>query len=183
MMIELGRFLVALLCAGACVSPIAALAQSWPSKQTAGVFMVHVPYKGAPPVVQDMLSDRIHMTMNSVSSMSNQIRGGKFKVLAVLEGARYRGLPDVPTVSESYPGFEKPASWWAYLGAAGIPPAVATRFQSEVAKAIGTAEIQKMIEQDALTPIANTPEQFAAMYRAGFDVYVRAYKAAGIKPE
>jgi tripartite-type tricarboxylate transporter receptor subunit TctC len=151
--------------------------------QTAGVSMVHVPYKGAPPVVQDLLTGRIHMAMNSVSSMSAQIRSGKLKVLAVLEGARFRGLPEVPTVGESYPGFEKPASWWAFLGPAALPAPIATRFQSDVARALGTPEIQKMIEQDALTPIANTPEQFAAMYRAGFDVYVRAYKIAGIKPE
>jgi len=151
--------------------------------QTAGISMVHVPYKGAPPVVQDLLTGRIHMAMNSVASMSAQIRSGKMKVLALLEGNRYRGLPDVPTVGETYPGFEKPASWWAFLGPAALPAPIATRFQSEVARALATPEIQKMIEQDALTPIANTPEQFAAMYRAGFDVYVRAYKIAGIKPE
>lgn len=151
--------------------------------QTAGISMVHVPYKGAPPVVQDLLTGRIHMAMNSVASMSTQIRSGKMKVLAVLEGNRYRGLPDVPTVGETYPGFEKPASWWAFLGPAALPAPIATRFQAEVARSLATPEIQKMIEQDALTPIANTPEQFAAMYRAGFDVYVKAYKIAGIKPE
>jgi len=69
------------------------------------------------------------------------------------------------------------------LGPAGLPSSIATRFQAEVARVVPAPERQKTLEQDALTPIANTPEQFAAMYRAGFDVYVRSYKAAGIKPE
>lgn len=151
--------------------------------QTAGVSMVHVPYKGAPPVVQDLLTGRIHMAMNSVSSMSPQIRAGKLKVLAVLEGSRFRGMPEVPTLGETYPGFEKPASWWAYLAPAALPAPIAARFQAEVAKVVHAADFQKTLEQEGLTPIANPPEQFAAMYRAGFDVYVRAYKSAGIKPE
>lgn len=151
--------------------------------QQAGTEMTHVPYKGAPPVVQDLITGRIHMAMNSISSMSPQIRSGKFRVLAVLERNRYRGLPDIPSLSEVYAGFEKPASWWAFLAPANLPPAIATRFQAEVARFINAPEIQKMLDQDALTPIANTPEQFATAYRNGFDVYARAYKAAGIKPE
>ena len=150
---------------------------------TAGISMVHVPYKGAPPVVQDLLTGRIHMAMNSISSMSPQLRAGKLKVLSVLEGSRFRGMPDVPTLGEIYTGFEKPASWWAFLGPAGLPAPIATRFQGEVAKVVHAPDFQKSLEQEGLTPIANTPEQFAAMYRAGFDVYVRAYKTAGIKPE
>ena len=76
----------------------------------AGTEMTHVPYKGAPPVVQDLLTGRIHMAMNSVSSMSTQIRSGKFKVLAVLERNRYKAMPDVPSLSEMFSNFEKPAT-------------------------------------------------------------------------
>ncbi len=151
--------------------------------QTAGISMVHVPYKGAPPVVQDLLTGRIHMAMNSISSMSPQLRAGKLKVLSVLEGSRFRGMSDVPTLGETYAGFEKPASWWAFLGPAGLPAPIATRWQGEVAKVVHAPDFQKSLEQEGLTPIANTPEQFASMYRAGFDVYARAYKTAGIKPE
>ena len=130
-----------------------------------------------------LLTGRIHMAMSSVSSMSVQIRAGKLRVLAVLEGARFRGLPDVPTIGETYAGFEKPASWWAFLAPAGLPAPIAARFQAEVAKVVHAPELQQSLLQDGLTPIANTPDQFAAMYRAGFDVYVRAYKVAGIKPQ
>ncbi len=151
--------------------------------QLAGTSMVHVPYKGSTPVITDLLSGRIQMAMNSVASMSPQIRTGKLKILAVMESPRFAGLPDVPSLSETLPAFEKPATWWAYFGPGSMPQSIAVRLQSEIARALRSQELRQTLEENALTVIANTPDQFSAMYRNGFDVYARAFKAAGVKPE
>jgi tripartite-type tricarboxylate transporter receptor subunit TctC len=151
--------------------------------QLAGTSMVHVPYKGSTPVITDLLSGRIQMAMNSVASMSPQIRTGKLKILAVMESPRFAGLPDVPSLSETLPAFEKPATWWGYFGPGSTPQPIAVRLQSEIARALRSQELRQTLEENALTVIANTPDQFSAMYRNGFDVYARAFKAAGVKPE
>jgi tripartite-type tricarboxylate transporter receptor subunit TctC len=152
-------------------------------KLGAGVDIVHVPYKGAAPALQAVIAGEVSMGFNSLASVLPHLRSGKLKVLAVLEAKRYPGLPDVPSIGEVIPGFEKPASWFGLFGPAGLPPATTARLHDELVASLRDPEVRSKIDELAMTVIANTPEQFSAMLKNGIDQYGRLIKAAGIKPE
>ena len=151
--------------------------------QAAGTDILHVPYKSVPPAVQAVVANEVPMTFAAVSNALPQVRGGKVKMLGILEKSRFARMPDLPTVGEAVPGFEKPPSWFGYLAPAGTPPAVLNRVQNAVVKAMATPEVRKSFDDLALGIIGNTPTEFAAQIKSGFDVYARAIKIAGLKPE
>ena len=152
-------------------------------KLGAGVDIVHVPYKGASPALQGVIAGEVAIGFNSLASVLPHMRSGKLKVLAVLEAKRYPGLPDVPSIGEVIPGFEKPASWFGLFGPAGLPPATTARLHDELVASLRDPDVRAKVDELAMTVIANTPEQFSAMLKSGIDQYGRLIKAAGIKPE
>ena len=111
------------------------------------------------------------------------LKSGKIKVLAVLNPQRWHGLPDVPTTAESLSGFVRPDSWFGFLGPAGLPQPVLTRLNTEFVKALRSPDLQPKFDGMGVVVIANSPEEFRQMYMAGFDVYGKIIKAAGIQPE
>jgi tripartite-type tricarboxylate transporter receptor subunit TctC len=152
-------------------------------KLGAGVDVVHVPYKGASPALAGVIAGEVSIGFNSLASVLPHMRSGKLKVLAVLEAKRYPGLPDVPSIGESLPGFEKPASWFGLFGPAGLPSPVLARLHDELVASLKHPEVRSKVDELAMTVIANTPEQFSVMLRSGIDQYGRLIKAAGIQPE
>ena len=151
--------------------------------QAAGVDMVHVPYKSVPPAIQAVVANEVPVTFGAVSNTLPQARAGKVKVLGILEKSRYAGLPNVPTVGETLPGFEKPPSWFGYLAPAGTPEPIVRRISAAVVKSLASPEVRKPLEDAALNIIASSPEQFTAMIKSGFEVYAKAIKIAGLKAE
>ncbi len=151
--------------------------------QAAGTDILHVPYKSVPPAVQAVVANEVPMSYAAVSNALPQVRGGKVRMIAILEKNRYPRMADMPTVGEALPGFEKPPSWFGYLAPAGTPPAVLNRVQASVVKAMATPEVKKSFDDLALGIIGNTPTEFAAQIRSGFAVYASAIKIAGLKPE
>ena len=148
-----------------------------------GLDIVHVPYKGASPALQGVIAGEVAIGFNSLASVLPHMRSGKLKVLAVLEAKRYPGLPDVPSIGEIIPGFQKPASWFGLFGPAGLPPATTARLHDELVAALRDPYVSGKVDELAMTVIANTPEQFSAMLKSGIDQYGRLIKAAGIQPE
>jgi tripartite-type tricarboxylate transporter receptor subunit TctC len=145
--------------------------------------MVHVPYKSVPPAVLAVVANEVSVTYAALSNALPQVRGGKARVIGILEKSRFARLPDTATVGETLPGFEKPPSWFGYLAPAGTPGAVVNRFQASVAKALAAPEVRASFDDLALGIIGNTPSEFAAQIKSGFAVYARAIKIAGLKPE
>jgi len=152
-------------------------------KLGAGVDIVHVPYKGASPALQGVIAGEVAIGFNSLASVLPHLRSGKLKVLAVLEANRYPGLPDVPSMREVLPGFEKPASWFGLFGPAGLPAATTAKLHDELVASLKDPEVHYKIDELAMAVIASTPEQFSAMLKSGIDQYGRLIKAAGIQPE
>ena len=150
---------------------------------SAGLDITHVPYKSVPPAVQAVVAGEIQMTYSAAVQTLPQHRAGKVRILGVLEKDRFPGLPDIPTVGESLPGFEKPASWFGYFGPANMPRPVVTRLNASVVKALNEPDVKKQFEQQALFIIGNTPEQFAQMVKQGLATYEKAVKIAKLKPE
>ena len=151
--------------------------------QAAGTNLLHVPYRGAAAALIDLIAGRVPVAFVAVGDALPQARAGKLRILAVLEASRYAGLPDVPTVGETLPGFQKPASWFGFFGPAGLPPALVARVHAEIIKALNAPDVRARLGDGAMIVIGNTPEKFAAMLKNGIDVYGRLIKAAGIQPE
>jgi tripartite-type tricarboxylate transporter receptor subunit TctC len=152
-------------------------------KLGAGVDIVHVPYKGASPALAGVIAGEVSIGFNSLASVLPHMRSGKVKVLAVLEANRYAGLPEVPSIGEFVPGFEKPASWFGLFGPAALPAPVLARLHAEIVNSLNAPDVHAKIDELAMSVIANTPEQFSAMIRTGIEQYGRLIKAAGIQPE
>jgi tripartite-type tricarboxylate transporter receptor subunit TctC len=139
--------------------------------------MVHVPYKGTAQVMGDLASGQIQMAFTSVTGAVPFQRSGKLKILAVLEEERYSGLPDVPSILESVPDYDKPAGWFIIFGPAGLPQPIVTRLNAEMIKALKSPEIRGKVEQAGLMVVANTPQGSAARLKRTLDSYTKVMQA------
>jgi tripartite-type tricarboxylate transporter receptor subunit TctC len=134
-------------------------------KSLAGVDMVHVPYKGGAPALQDLAAGRIQAMILSVSLSAPQVRQGRLKALAIPGRSRAARLPEVPSAAEAgYPEFD--ALLFSSLHApAGTPPPVIARMSAELGKAMREPETRRRMEDLGAVPAAGTPEEFARYLR------------------
>jgi tripartite-type tricarboxylate transporter receptor subunit TctC len=151
--------------------------------QTAGVRIRHVPYRGVAPAMQDVAGGHIPMVFISVSNAMPAMQDGRVKILAILEPARYPKLPDVPSMSEIVPAFQKPSSWFGSFGPAGMPRDIVTRLNGEIVKAINAPDVVAKLQDNGMTVIGGTADEFGARMRDGIARYGEIIKAAGIQPE
>ena len=151
--------------------------------QTAGVRIKHVPYRGVAPAMQDVISGHIPMVFISVSNAITAMQTGRVKILAVLEPTRYPKLPQVRSMSEIVPAFQKPSSWFGFFGPAGLPREIATRLNIEMVKALNASDVRGKLEDNGMTVIGGTPEQFGALMQDGIVRYGAIIKATGIQAE
>ncbi len=151
--------------------------------QTAGVRIKHVPYRGVAPAMQDVISGHIPMVFISVSNAIPAMQTGRVKILAVLEPTRYSNLPQVRSMSEIVPAFQKPSSWFGFFGPAGLPREIVTRLNIEMVKALNASDVRGKLEDNGMTVIGGTPEQFGALMQDGIVRYGAIIKATGIQPE
>jgi tripartite-type tricarboxylate transporter receptor subunit TctC len=151
--------------------------------QTAGVRIKHVPYRGVAPAMQDVVSGHIPMVFISVSNAIPAMQSGRVKILAVLEPARYAKLPDVRSMSEIIPAFQKPSSWFGFLGPPGLPREIVTRLNAEMVKTLRAPDVVSKLEDNGMAVIGGTPDEFAALMKDGIARYGAIIKAAGIQPE
>jgi tripartite-type tricarboxylate transporter receptor subunit TctC len=151
--------------------------------RTAGVDIVHVPYRGVSQPMQDTAAGTIQLLHISLSSARGALASGKAKVLAILEPQRYSKMPDVPSLTEILPAFRKPSTWFGFFGPAHMPPEIVARLSAEMRKAITAPDIRAKLEGQDLIIIADTPEQFAALQKEGIEQFGAIIKAAGIKPQ
>jgi tripartite-type tricarboxylate transporter receptor subunit TctC len=145
--------------------------------------LTHVPYKGAGQALNDLMSGTIAMTFSTLGSQLPYIRSGKVKLIAVLDAQRYPAFPDVPAAAEALPGFVRPDSWMGFFAPAGLPPALMQRINAEIVATVNAPDVRKKLEDDGFSPIGNTPGEFASMVKSALEIYGRAVKAAGLKPE
>ena len=130
-------------------------------KSMAGVEMTHVPYKGAAPAVAAVMADEVNVMIGNLPPLLPQIRAGKVQALAVTTTKRHPSLPDVPSLSDSQPGFETLA-WFGVLAPAGTPKAVVDRINTLVNQALEQPEVKARFATLGCDPAPSTPEAFAA---------------------
>ena len=153
-------------------------------KQMTGTYMVHIPYKGAPPAVADLLAGRVHLMFDNLASALPNVRAGKLRALAVTTLRRSSALPDLPTLDESgLQGFDM-TTWWGLMGPAKLPPDVVQRLSVEILKAMDSADVRERLRAMGMegSPL-RTPEQFTAFVEAEAKLYARLVKVSGAKPD
>ena len=148
------------------------------------LFVVHVPYAGAPAALNDQIAGRIDYQFANMTVALPQIRAGKVKALAVTSKERFAGLPQVPTMIEAgLPGFEAD-QWLGLFAPRGMPKAVAERLVAEVHKALAHEELRTVLLQAGMTPAAaGTPAAFEAMLQQDLAKWSAVVKAQNIQPE
>jgi tripartite-type tricarboxylate transporter receptor subunit TctC len=132
-------------------------------KRDAGIKMDHIPFRGAAPLVTDMLAGRIHFGGDQLSSSLAHVRSGSLKAMAV--ATKSAALPEVPTVRDmGYPNLEL-QGWNGFLAPKGTPEAIVNRIQQQVAEAVKRPDIAKRMTDVGAEPSGNTPAEMADMLR------------------
>jgi tripartite-type tricarboxylate transporter receptor subunit TctC len=148
-----------------------------------GAPFFHVPYRGGGPALADVLAGHLSMVFASAITVLKHIKEGKVRAIAVTDSERYPGLPDVPTVAETVPGFDMP-SWLAFFGPANMPAPVAKRLSDELLKAIHTPEVKQKLLDSAIQVVADGgPKELAALQRKDYEFKGKLIHDAGIKPQ
>ncbi len=149
----------------------------------AGIDVVHVPYKGVPEALVDIMSGRVHYFLSPLVPALPFIRDGRLLPLAVSTARRSQVLPDVPTIAESgLPGYEFQA-WFGVFAPAGTPRPVVDKISKEIARIVALPDVIRQFTQQGEEAKPSTPEEFHRFVRAEIEKYVKVVKLAGIKVE
>ena len=152
-------------------------------KSASGVQFTHVPYKGAPQAVIDLLAGRVSATMNSVGPVLAHIKAGKLRALGVASLKRSPALPDVPTIAEAgVPGFEA-GSWMGLLAPAKVPPKILAQVSAAAVKTVHAPDISARLVSLGAEPVGGSPKEFAARIRREHDQNGKIVKTVGVKIE
>ena len=152
-------------------------------KSMAGVNFHHVPYKGAPQAVTDLLGGRVSVTMNSIGPVLAHIKAGRLRALGIGGTQRSPALPEVPTISESgVPGYES-GSWMGLLAPAKTPQKIIARLNAVAVKTVHSAETHARLESLGAVPVGDSPQQFAARIRREYEQNGKVVKTAGVRIE
>jgi tripartite-type tricarboxylate transporter receptor subunit TctC len=128
-------------------------------EQHAGIKMTQVAYKGGGPMIQALLGQQVNITFLSMPLILPHIRSGKVKGIATGGKTRAAQLPDLPTFSEAYPGFEQ-VSWFGILGPRGLPRQVVTKVHQEMTRTLRTPDVAQRLTEQGFDIVASSPEEF-----------------------
>ena len=152
-------------------------------KQTVGVDMVHVPYKGTAPALQDLMGGSIQILVDTPSALMPHVRGNKIKALGMFSAKRLPSAPEVPTIAEAGGPPLESSTWVLFLAPAGVPRDIVNRLNVEVAKAVNSAEIKGKFEALGIEPVGNSPEQAAKFLDDEIAKWAKVIGTAGVKAE
>jgi len=152
-------------------------------KRMAGVDIVHVPYKGSAPSMQDVIGGQVTMTFDSLVQALPHVRDHRLKALAVLGKSRSAQLPEVPTVDESgLAGYEL-TNWFGLAAPATTPKEIVARLNTDVVRVLHAPEVREKITALAATVVGNSSAEFGERVRADSVKWGRLIREANIKPE
>ncbi len=152
-------------------------------KLTAGVDMVHVPYKTGAQSFQDAVAGQIPVLYGVFAQIQPAVQSGKLKIIALQNDRRFPLAGDVPPLKDIVAGFNGPPFWTSYYGPANLPQALVRRLNTEINKAAGAPEVKAKLDAAGFLVVGTTPEELAAINKADIERAGRLVKAAGIQPE
>ena len=152
-------------------------------KLAAGINAVHVPYRGTPEAINDVISGRIQFMTAPVLPAMALVKSGRLSVLGVTTRERMALLPDVPTIAEAaLPGFEYDG-WYGILAPSKTPRAIINKISAEVARILKLPEVADKIVTTGAVPRSSTPQEFDKLVREEILMRGKVFKAAGVKPD
>jgi tripartite-type tricarboxylate transporter receptor subunit TctC len=152
-------------------------------KQTVGLDMVHVPYKGTAPALQDLIGGNLQILVDTPSSLMPHVRGGKIKALGMFSANRLPGAAEVPTIAEAGGPALQSSTWVMFIAPAAVPRDIVNRMAAETAKAVASPEIKDRFDKLGIEPVGNSPELAAKFLADEIAKWAKVITAAGVKAE
>jgi tripartite-type tricarboxylate transporter receptor subunit TctC len=149
-------------------------------KSEAGVDITHVPYKGSAPAVSDLLAGQVQMMVDGLPSALPHIKAGKLRAIALTSLRRAPSLPDLPTISESYPGFYADA-WSGLFAPKGTPQPVVDKLSAEVQRILKLPDVREKLAALGAEPVGSTQAEFTAHVKREIDKWAKVVKTSGAK--
>jgi tripartite-type tricarboxylate transporter receptor subunit TctC len=151
-------------------------------KMTAGIHMLHVPYRGSAPMVTDLLGGQVQVAFDNLPASIEHIRAGKLRPLAVTTATRSEALPNIPTMSEFLPGYE--ASAWIAVGVpSGTPAEIVNKLSKEINAGLADPKIRARIADIGGTVLAGSAAEVGKLIAEETEKWAKVIRAANIKPE
>jgi len=151
-------------------------------KMHAGVDLIHIPFRGATAVLPDLVAGRIDMFIGAINSLLPLLQEGRLRALAAASLKRIASLPDLPTLSETFGGFEV-SSGVGLVAAAGTPPDIVATLNREITAIIADPGFHQRMTAIGVDVVGTTPAAYATILRDDYEKWGKVIAAAGIKPE
>jgi tripartite-type tricarboxylate transporter receptor subunit TctC len=153
-------------------------------KQATGTDLVHVPYKGAGPAINDLLGGQVAVMFSNPTSTVQHVKGGRLRALGVMDTKRNPALPDVPTAQEAgLPALSNVIEWYGVVVPAATPSAIVQRLSASVLSAMAAPEVIERINGIGQTPSPAGAEEFARLIREDYARWQRVVKTSGAKAD
>jgi tripartite-type tricarboxylate transporter receptor subunit TctC len=152
-------------------------------KQTVGIDMVHVPFKGTAPALTALMANDIQILVDVPSTLMPHVRGGKIKALAMFSKERIQGAPEVPTMAQAGGPALESSTWVLFMAPGGTPKPIIDRLAAETAKAINESDIKERFNQIGIVPVGNSPAQAVQFLEEEIAKWAKVITTAGVKAE
>jgi tripartite-type tricarboxylate transporter receptor subunit TctC len=152
-------------------------------KQTAGIDMVHVPFKGTAPAMQAAMANDIQILVDTPGSLMPQVHGGKLRALGMFSGKRLPAYADVPTIAEAGGPALESSTWVLFMAPGATPKEIVSRLAAETAKALKDPEVRDRLTQTGIEPVGNTPGEAKQFLDAEIAKWAKVITIANVKAE
>jgi tripartite-type tricarboxylate transporter receptor subunit TctC len=150
-------------------------------KVEADIRITHVPYKGAPQAISDVIGGHLDSAFASAPSVIAAVQQGLVRALAVSSGQRVAISPETPTIRESGVKDFDVNPWWGIFGPAGLSPSVVAKINADVAEILKTPDFQEVLAKQGATSLTSSPEEFGKLLKKDIEKWAKTVKAAGVK--
>jgi tripartite-type tricarboxylate transporter receptor subunit TctC len=152
-------------------------------KQTTGIDMVHVPFKGTAPAMQAAMANDIQILVDTPGSLMPQVHGGKLRALGMFSGKRLPAYADVPTIAEAGGPALESSTWVLFMAPGATPKEIVNRLAAETAKALKDPEVRDRLTQTGIEPVGNTPGEAKQFLDAEIAKWAKVITVANVKAE
>jgi tripartite-type tricarboxylate transporter receptor subunit TctC len=149
-------------------------------KSAAGIFILHIPYRGGAPAIQDLMGGQVHMLFEQVPSVLPEVQSGRVRALGVTSAKRLPAAPEIPAVAESLAGFEVNA-WMGIVAPKGTPPQIVARLNAEIVKVLNDPAFQAQLARVGATAMPSSPTDYAKFLASETTRWTRIVKASGAR--
>ena len=149
-------------------------------KASARVHITHIPYRGGGPAMQDLIGGQVNLLFDQMPAVLPQVQGGRVRALGVSSAKRSAAAPDVPSISESIPGFDMTV-WFGFLAPKGTPNDIVMRLNAEMQRALKDPAFQAQLAKMGVTPMPSSPDEFATFLRNETVRWAKVVKDSGAK--